>query len=195
MPKDLDRSSSSAVHLKERLAYSLNAIEANLSNLLRPPARILAEIGISSGQRVVDYGCGPGGFSVTAARLVGLRGKVYAVDMNPLALASVMRSARKRGLANVVPLSPEEMKGIPDDSIDVGLLFDVLHAVPESRDLVQELHRIISPEGFVCVRDNRIGNIRIMATMTAGGFFELFHHSMGQDSGHGFKKAKRVSLE
>ncbi len=40
-------------------------------DLLRPRERILAEINIQPGLRLLDYGCGPGGYAIPAARMVG----------------------------------------------------------------------------------------------------------------------------
>ncbi len=195
MPRDPEWPARISVDVGERLLHSLTSLEAILRSLFRPPARILAEIGIATGQHVLDFGCGHGGMSVAAARIVGPRGKVYALSERPFVLSGVMRSAHRRGLANIVPLSMEGIRDIPRDSVDVALVFESLHSIPEPREAIQELYRIVSPEGFVCVRDARLGNVRIIAAMTAGGHFELFHHSLGRDRGHGFKKAQRVPLE
>ena len=42
--------------------------------------------GIKTGQIVVDYGCGPGRYTIEMAQLVGASGKVIAVDLVELAL-------------------------------------------------------------------------------------------------------------
>jgi len=38
---------------------------------LLPRERVLAEINIQPGLRLLDYGCGPGGYAIPAARMVG----------------------------------------------------------------------------------------------------------------------------
>ncbi len=38
---------------------------------------------VQEGQTFLDYGCGTGSFSIPAARMVGTRGKVYALDCFP----------------------------------------------------------------------------------------------------------------
>jgi len=44
-------------------------------DLLRPRRHVLAEVNIQSGFCVLDYGCGPGSYTVIAARLVGESGQ------------------------------------------------------------------------------------------------------------------------
>jgi len=41
--------------------------------------------GISEGMTVIDYGCGPGRYTTEFAKIVGEKGKVYAVDIHEMA--------------------------------------------------------------------------------------------------------------
>ena len=52
------------------------------------PIKILEKIGIRSGWNVLDYGAGPGSYSIPAAQLVGPTGKVYAADIHTLGYKS-----------------------------------------------------------------------------------------------------------
>ena len=65
---------------KEWIA-SLLDVEDRLGGVT--PERCLREAGVTAGQTVVDYGCGPGLFTFPAADIVGAEGKVYAVDIEP----------------------------------------------------------------------------------------------------------------
>ena len=50
------------------------------------PRRILNKIeGIRNGISILDYGCGPGSFTMAAAEMVGKNGTVFAADVHPLA--------------------------------------------------------------------------------------------------------------
>jgi ubiquinone/menaquinone biosynthesis C-methylase UbiE len=68
---------------------------------LAPPEELLARAGARDGATVVDIGCGPGFFTLPAARLVGAQGRVYAVDVEPRMLALVERRAAQSGLGNI----------------------------------------------------------------------------------------------
>ena len=50
----------------------------------------------------MDIGCGYGFFTIPAARIVGEKGKVYAVDVSALAIDSLKREAAEEGLKNIV---------------------------------------------------------------------------------------------
>jgi tRNA A58 N-methylase Trm61 len=45
-------------------------------------SKVLSEVGIEKGQRVLDFGCGSGIFSISSARLVGEKGTVYSMDVS-----------------------------------------------------------------------------------------------------------------
>ena len=47
---------------------------------------------------VVDYGCGPGRYSIPFAKIVGNKGKVYATDIHELALEIVNEKKKKYNL-------------------------------------------------------------------------------------------------
>ena len=49
----------------------------------------------------MDIGCGDGFFAIPAARLVGERGRVYALDVDSEAVDRLRRRAKKEGLTNL----------------------------------------------------------------------------------------------
>jgi len=87
--------------LQSITGFCLMSLVFRLRDMVRPPAKILAEAKLQPGMTVLDFGCGPGGFSLAAARSVGPEGRVYAVDIHPLAVRSVQRAAARQGLDNV----------------------------------------------------------------------------------------------
>ena len=72
---------------------------------------------VQPGMTLIDYGCGPGRYTIRFARLVGDQGKVYAVDVQALALEYVKRTMREHGLNNITPvLAHGYHASIPDHS-------------------------------------------------------------------------------
>jgi cyclopropane fatty-acyl-phospholipid synthase-like methyltransferase len=65
------------------------AVTFRIRDLLRPRRDVLAEAPIKPGSRVLDFGCGPGSYTTVAAQMVGEAGKVYALDLHPLAVKQV----------------------------------------------------------------------------------------------------------
>ena len=114
-------------------------------------SRRLQRSGIRAGQTVLDFGCGSGHFTTAAARMVGDSAKVYALDVHPLAIEAVKRKAAKEGLANVTTILSDRDTRLPDESVDVVLLYRTFHLVDDKQGLLDELHRVLKPDCILSV--------------------------------------------
>ena len=65
------------------------------------PEAILLDIGLTPRYTFIDVGCGDGFFTLPAARLVGEKGSVYAVDEDSDAVDRLNRKAALEGLTNI----------------------------------------------------------------------------------------------
>jgi ubiquinone/menaquinone biosynthesis C-methylase UbiE len=139
-----------------RFFYWLMSLGMRLEALVNPAERVLQEAGLGAGMRVLDFGCGPGRYTLPAARNVGESGRVFALDVEPLALREVERGARRRGLANVTTLRADGRIGLEDGAVDVVLLYNVLHHVEERERVARELRRVLKPGGLLSFHDFRI---------------------------------------
>ena len=116
----------------------------------------LADIGIKKGQRVLDFGCGAGHYTIPAARVVGRDGEVFALDKDREALNQLEQTARSEGLKNIVPIVGqwEELKiHLQDESIDAMLLYDVLHymELKKRKRVYENGHRILKKGAILSV--------------------------------------------
>jgi ubiquinone/menaquinone biosynthesis C-methylase UbiE len=119
----------------------------------RIDTRVLG-FGIQKGQTVVDYGCGPGRYTVRFAKLVGEHGRVYAVDVQELAIESVKRKMDSQGLKNIVPIVARGYEtGIPDHSADIVLALDMFFLVKDPSALLSEIRRILRADGLLILDD------------------------------------------
>ncbi|MFX1254156.1 MAG: class I SAM-dependent methyltransferase [Promethearchaeota archaeon] len=144
-----------------------------IRDVFSPPKTILEEVGIKSGFSILDYGCGPGSFSIAAAELVGENGKVYALDILPFAVQRVQKVASMRNLENVEIICSDCATGLPDNSMDVVLLYDTLHDLSEPNKILKELHRILKPKGTFSFNDHHLKKDEIIAKITGTGLFEF----------------------
>jgi len=144
-----------------------------IRDLIKPRINILREAGIKQGFHVLDYGCGPGSYIVPLAGLVGELGMVYALDVNPLAVRAVQKIVAKKQLLNVRPILSDCETGLPADSLDVVLLYDILHDLHNSGEVLAELHRVLKPSGVLSVNDHHMTHEEIESRVTAGGRFAL----------------------
>ncbi|MBW2006197.1 MAG: class I SAM-dependent methyltransferase [Deltaproteobacteria bacterium] len=120
--------------------------------------RILQRIGIKNGQTILDFGCGSGTYTIPVAKIVGKEGKVYALDKDKNALDNLMKKAKLDGLKNIrrIATSGELRIELPDESVDVSIIFDVFHRyyfhqIDDRKRLLDEIYRITKTNGFVSV--------------------------------------------
>ncbi len=118
------------------IVFNLMSFSFKLRDFLLPRENILQEAGIEPGFVVLDYGCGPGSYTFVAAGTVGESGKVYALDFHPLAIRRVKHIIAKRGLVNVATIYSDCGTGLPDQSIDVVLLYDVFHELSQPEQVL-----------------------------------------------------------
>jgi ubiquinone/menaquinone biosynthesis C-methylase UbiE len=123
-----------------------------IRDMLFSVGKKLDQFGIEEGFYLVDFGCGPGSYLEHASRLVGATGKVYAVDVHPLAVAAVREKISKRNLKNVNPvLATGYPVNIDSHSIDIIYALDMFHHIKDSQPFLEELQRLLKPEGTLFI--------------------------------------------
>jgi ubiquinone/menaquinone biosynthesis C-methylase UbiE len=109
---------------------------------------------VKEGQCFLDYGCGTGDFTIPAARIVGKRGKVYALDCFPRQLKIVEKKSRKAGLSNIETILSNNKTGLPDECIDIVWMCDVLHEIEQRREVLEDIHRVLKKDGILAIHDS-----------------------------------------
>jgi ubiquinone/menaquinone biosynthesis C-methylase UbiE len=155
------------------LDFRLMSLTYKFRDLRLPRMNILKEVGIETGSHVLDYGCGPGSYIMPVVKLVGDSGKIYALDVHPLAIEAVQRLTSKKGITNVQTILSDCKTGLPPNSIDVILLYDILHDLNNVSDVLAELHRILKPGGTLSVSDHHLKEEDIVSRVKGGGLYRL----------------------
>jgi len=151
--------------------FRLMSFAFRLRDIFLPPKNILKEVGIKPGLTILDYGCGPGSYTIPAAELVGKSGKVYALDIHPLAVQRVRNITAKRRLTNIETINSDCATGLPDRSIDVTLLYDTFHELSKPDEVLAELHRVLKSNGILTFNDHHPKEG--IAKITDKGLFRL----------------------
>jgi len=155
------------------LAFAGMSLIFKIRDFIRPPKEKLLEIGIKSGAHILDFGCGPGTFSIIAAELVGTSGKVYALDIHPNALKNVQEHASKRKLDNITAIQTDSPAGLESESVDVVILYDIFHQLGNPDGILRELHRVLKPDSILSFSDHHMKDEAILSGVTGSGLFEL----------------------
>jgi ubiquinone/menaquinone biosynthesis C-methylase UbiE len=149
------------------------ALTFKIRDFFRPRRDIVEEVGIKEGFHVLDYGCGSGSYVAAVAELTGKSGKIHALDVHPLAIEIVKKIVAKRRLTNVETIISDRETGLPSDSVDVVLLYDVFHGLTDPNGVLAELHRVLKPGGILPFSDHRMKENDIVSNLTGKALFKF----------------------
>jgi SAM-dependent methyltransferase len=118
---------------------------------------IMDTLGIVPGKSVADIGAGSGFFTVLAARRVGDKGMVYAVDINPEAIQYIDARLKKEDLHNVKTVLGKPDNPLLPAPVDAVLLLKTYHEIAQPIVLFRNLRHSLAKDAKVGVID-RNGN-------------------------------------
>jgi SAM-dependent methyltransferase len=111
-------------------------------------SRMVALLGIKPGEVAVDLGCGTGYLSRRLSPLVGPRGRVMAVDIQPEMLDLLTNRMSRIGITNVVPvLGSVQDPHLAPASVDLVVMVDVYHEFSHPYEMTAALCRALKPGG------------------------------------------------
>lgn len=125
-------------------------------------SEMLKRLRIRPGDRIADVGSGPGYFTFRFAKLVGDRGKVYAIDTVTEHSDFVRKLAEKHHVANVESIqAPDDHTiGMGADQVDAVWVCSLYHIIyvtytDAARDaFVGSIRRVLKKDGTLYVVDN-----------------------------------------
>jgi len=134
--------------------------------------------GVQPNMTVVDYGCGPGRYTIRFAKLVGQQGKVFAVDIHELAIEMVKKKIDKYGLKNIVPVLAKGYDStLPDQTADVVCAIDMFHIIKNHTEFLAELKRITKTDGFLVIDDGHQRRRVTRSYILESGQWDIFEQT------------------
>jgi ubiquinone/menaquinone biosynthesis C-methylase UbiE len=142
-------------------AYASAAAQSYLESIDRTfvdhVGRLIAGSRLESGGRVLDFGCGPGQIPIMIARRWP-RMRMLGVDAGPNMIEQARKDTTTAGVSvdyDVLRLGPQGDPRLPygDGEFDVVLCNSVMHHLDDPIGALDELARVVKPEGAVLVRD------------------------------------------
>ena len=137
--------------------------------------RLVAVATLAPDERVLDVGCGTGSLALLAKTLVGERGTVHGIDASKEMIQRALGKAHRRHVQIAFQVSSAEMLPFPPQSFDALFSTLMLHHLPRPlrRECVDEMARVLRPDGRVLVADFQA------STRKQGGYWARLHR-------HGF---------
>lgn len=162
-------------------------------NALLNSRLLLAEAGVEDGMHIADFGVGTTGHIVLpASRIVGERGRVYAVDVMKKHLQMLEGLCDVHGVCNIFPIWGDyERKGgvsIPDQQLDAVFLINGLPSLKGRPEFTHEVRRVLKPEGRLVIVDWK-KHVRHPVAPSAQRRFSL-HEAEYMLTKLGFEKAR-----
>ena len=169
--------------------FIIISVILKLRDIFYPPKYILRDIQINPGDIILDYGCGPGSYSTAIAEQLEGTGRVYALDIHPLAIKNINNNAKKKNLHNVETILSDCETGLPSNSVDVILLYYIFNDLKNSKRVMQELYRVLKPGGILSLSEFNMK--KISSNFEKNNLFRLQEKN---EITHTFLKNSQVTL-
>ena len=112
------------------------------------PAKLLKALGIQEGMVIADVGAGSGYHVFRMAPLVGEKGKILGVDIQPEMLDLMNARAKKENVTNIQTVkSTETDPKLPANSVDLILMVDVYHELSYPYEMTEKMVASLKPGG------------------------------------------------
>jgi len=126
-------------------------LDTRFRRWMQNPKRILKPY-VEEGMTVLDFGCGPGFFSVDMAQMVGNSGRVIAADLQEGMLQKLRDKIKGTEIENRITLHKcEENKIGISENVDFVLAFYIVHEVVDKEGLFTEIETIFKPNGQLLI--------------------------------------------
>jgi ubiquinone/menaquinone biosynthesis C-methylase UbiE len=164
------------------ISFRLMNLTFNIIDLLSDKVERRAQsFGLQPGMVVVDYGCGPGRYTLRFSKLVGESGQVFAVDIHELAIQAVSNKMARYTLNNVqTVLAHGYNTGLPDQIADRVFALDMFFAVHQPTVFLAELKRITKPQGMLIIEDGHQPREVSRRKILNSGFWKIENETVDQ---------------
>jgi len=129
------------------MASTLDAAERDV---YLPDGAVTDLLELTGAETVLDYGAGTGRISLVLAERLP-KGRVVAVDESPEMIVHLSERLASVSNAEVIEITGNAVP-LDDGSVDRVLAVNLLHEVRSERAL-EEMHRLLRPDGFLLVID------------------------------------------
>jgi len=131
-------------------AFIARLIDNPIRRRIQPPTKVVDWMNMQNGMCILEIGPGPGTFTVEAAKRVGEKGKVFAIDIQPTVISKLDIRLQTEGIANVITkvASAYELP-FSNSTFDRAFMIGVLAEIPERRKALLEIKRVLKDDSLL----------------------------------------------
>ncbi len=134
------------------MPYAMRWILALVPRPFQSPSRLKEFLGLKGIERVLEIGPGLGEHALPISSSLGPDGILEVLDIQQEMLDHLMRRASEEGITNIVATQGDAAKlPYPDGRFDRAYLIETLGEIPKKDAALQELRRVLKPEGCLVV--------------------------------------------
>jgi SAM-dependent methyltransferase len=116
--------------------------------------RVMDVLKITEGKNVADIGAGSGWFTVRAAKRIGEKGKVFAVEINQEYIDYIANRAKKENFVNIqTVLGTEDNPKLPVNSVDAVLILKTYHEIAQPVKVLQNIRKSLRKDARLGIVD------------------------------------------
>lgn len=153
---------------KNECGLPLNAIEwleTHHRGKLREREKMIRDLHLNPGSRIVDAGCGPGLWTPLLARAIGPHGHIMGIDLSAEALVTAQQRSQGEWYERQVVYKQSSMECLPVPFGSIHAIFsaNVSQYLPEPVETFAALGRYLVPGGRLAIKDIDFGTMRFSA--------------------------------
>jgi len=137
----------------DRLCFLLNN---PVRRHLNPPDRLIFKLGINNEHTIVDFGCGPGFYTIPLARVAR---RTIGIDVSSKMLKRTSEYAQREAVTVQLIESDGTAINLEDNSVDLILTVHVYHEITDREKVLGEFSRILKPDGRLAVVERTRGGV------------------------------------
>ncbi len=119
---------------------------------------VFDNLSIKGNDIILDLGCGAGDYALYAAKTISDNGKVIIVDLKESIVNQVYEKAKSQNINNIIPMTANitEPINIDDNSIDLCMLFTVLHSIQDMekrQNIYKSVRKMLKPNSSFAIME------------------------------------------
>ena len=115
---------------------------------LNPPAQLISRLRVGSKDTVIDFGCGPGFYTVPLARVAA---RTIGVDVSAKMLRQTGQNCKKNGVRVELKQSDGIAIDLDAESVDLILMVHVFHEIEDKEKVLHEFSRLLKASGRLTI--------------------------------------------